>query len=158
MRCGRVGRVPGHQRLALLDTLGSRLARCGHTTSLVGRLVVLGSCGKRVVYALARWGGIITIIGSYRKARRVQSLTIMLAIFTFAFKFIGYVFGTFGVITGSLICRRPHPRSVYPSDFGVVIGGGLAMFAARLAFDPRKPLSAQISILRHYWSSITLLY
>ena len=152
---GRSVRCGVDALVASLDTSGLVLFDTGHRVWLnvgiqrawLGRLVVLGSCGERVVYALARWGRIITLIGSYRKARRVQSLDDYVGDFHFCLEFIGYVFGTFGgYYLSSLICRRSHPRSVYLGDFGRGHrwrSGDVCV--ARLAFNPRKPLSAQIS-------------
>ena len=111
---------PGHSARLLVGLLRARL----------GRLVVLGSGRKRLVYALAGGYRSAALAGGEREARHLQGVDRAAGPLCLLAEPAGYLPGTLrraGV--GSCVCLRSDPRSVYSRFLLAVIGSSLLLFA-----------------------------
>ena len=98
----------------------------------LGRLVVLGSGGERLLHAVAGGHGADSFAGGDRKARRLQKLDGAAGDFAFALSLLGTFLVRSGVLTSVHAFATDPKRGVFILAFlAVVIGGSLTLFAWR---------------------------
>ena len=129
---GRAGRDRGRLPRGFPDARHRARFVVGLLRTGLGRLVVLGPGGKRLVHALAGRHGAGAFAGGDRKRGSFKNWTVLLAISAFSLSLLGTFLVRSGVLTSVHAFATDPRRGIFILAFLVaVIGSSLALFAWR---------------------------
>ena len=139
---------------AAVDAAGVDVPHARHRHGLVlgllhaglGRLVVLGSGGERLVHAVAGRDSAVALRVVMEKRNALKIWTILLAILAFSLSLIGTFLVRSGVLTSVHTFATDPSRGFFILVILVLfIGGGLALFALRAPLLKQGGLFAPVS-------------